>query len=346
MYNNEEPTNTIDYYTHYIILLSIGYICIAIFKNFLKNRNEELDKQNITMDFYGAQGSQIVLDVLTEDQKSLRWRYLIVSTAIRAATWVKAPYVFALFNRVHKFTRGEIGILYVVDNITSLILGPIIGSLCDIYGRKKFCVMYCVFIITHILLRITGSRPLAYIAQIFNGICGILLDTAFESWVNFQSNELFENDEDGMMEKNSFLRELFIKQVNIDCLCSILLSGVATYLYAKYDIFYPFYCCIFLAFIAGLLIIFLWDENNIDSSVSRNLRSDINHSWDHIGGKGPLLCLGSIESLLKIALILFMFIWTPLLEETVGAKIHPGAIFVCFMLARLMGSELFSVNII
>jgi hypothetical protein len=51
----------------------------------------------------------------------------------------------------------------------------------------------------------------------------------------------------------------------------------------------------------------------------------------------------SIESLFKIALVLFLFIWTPLLEETIGARIHPGAIIACFMLARLMGAETFSV---
>jgi hypothetical protein len=50
--------------------------------------------------------------------------------------------------------------------------------------------------------------------------------------------------------------------------------------------------------------------------------------------------------LFKIALVLFLFIWTPLLEETIGARVHPGAIFACFMLARLMGAETFSVNII
>ena len=36
-----------------------------------------------------------------------------------------------------------------------------------------------------------------------------------------------------------------------------------------------------------------------------------------------------------------MFLWTPLLEESIGAMIHPGSIFVCFMLARLVGSELY-----
>ena len=56
-----------------------------------------------------------------------------------------------------------------------------------------------------------------------------------------------------------------------------------------------------------------------------------------------LASIGVIEALFKVSLNLFLFIWTPLLEETAGGLIHPGAIFVCFMLARLIGSELFEV---
>ena len=57
-----------------------------------------------------------------------------------------------------------------------------------------------------------------------------------------------------------------------------------------------------------------------------------------------LICVGTIEGSFKICLQLFLFIWTPLLEETAGGLIHPGAIFVCFMLARLIGSEFYDVK--
>ena len=56
-----------------------------------------------------------------------------------------------------------------------------------------------------------------------------------------------------------------------------------------------------------------------------------------------LLSIGAIEGCFKVCLQLFLFIWTPLLEESVGGLIHPGAIFVCFMLARLIGSEFYDV---
>jgi hypothetical protein len=160
--NTESETNTLNYYLSYIIILGISYIGIIMLLNILKNRNEETNKLNYTMDYYGAKGSQFIHDELTIEQKTLRWKFLLVSTAIKAATWVKAPYLFALYNRVHGFTRAQIGILYAIDNFASLLLGPVIGGLCDVYGRKKFCVLYCVLVITHISLRITGSQFLAY----------------------------------------------------------------------------------------------------------------------------------------------------------------------------------------
>ncbi len=41
-----------------------------LLSNFLKNRNEEYNKHNITMDYYGVKGSQVVLDVLSNNKKA------------------------------------------------------------------------------------------------------------------------------------------------------------------------------------------------------------------------------------------------------------------------------------
>jgi len=130
---------------------------------------------------------------------------------IKAATWVKAPYIFALYNRVHKFTRAEIGVLYAVDNLSSLIFGPLIGTLSDMYGRRKFCLLFSVVVMTHIWLRITGNQMLAYPAQVLNGISGSILETVFESWLNFEANMLFDKSQEGEMKKNHYLKEIFNK---------------------------------------------------------------------------------------------------------------------------------------
>ena len=66
-------------------------------------------------------------------------------------------------------------------------------------------------------------------------------------------------------------------------------------------------------------------------------------SWECIKSDSALFSVGIIESCFRITLQLFVFIWTPILEETAGGLIHPGSVFVCFMIARLAGSELFEV---
>lgn len=349
----EVPTNTLEYYMYYILTLVVGYVLINLLILFLKNSNEKQDLINVTFDYFGKQNKeQVVHDALDADQKSLRLKYLLASTLVKSATWVKAPYIFALYNRLHKFNREEIGVLYSIDNLASLLLGPLIGSLNDILGRKKFCVGYCFLVICHIALRLTGSRELAYAAQIISGTCSILIDTSFESWLNFEANRYFSNDKEGQMEKNSFLREVFTKQVQLDCFCSILLTGVATWMYMKYDIFYPFYLCQVLAFLAGVYICLSWNENIIDKRIMDGEIDKIRpgfvgtfkYSLERITSDFPLLYVGIIESCFKITLHMFLFIWTPLLEETCHGMIHPGAIFITFMLARLIGSELFEMS--
>ena len=58
----------------------------------------------------------------------------------------------------------------------------------------------------------------------------------------------------------------------------------------------------------------------------------------------PLLCMGIIDCVFKICLALFKFVWTPLLEESANSIVHPGAIFICFMTSKLIGTELFQAS--
>lgn len=114
-----------------------------------------------------------------------------------------------------------------------------------------------------------------------------------------------------------------------------------------------------------LIIIFTWRENDMaklkrkeSHKVSEEENELMLHKrdlsketfWTNLKGSARVICekhdllyIGSIDALFKIGLQLFLFIWVPLLEETSGTFIHPGAIFVCFMFARLIGAELLDV---
>ena len=219
-WNSNNP-NSIGYFLNYLLILFISYIFIVILTKIIKSKLEFKEEK-----VYNLQNGQNMINVfrgnniykiedLNEEQKSLRMRFLIVSTAIRAAIWVKAPYIFALYNRLHGFTRGDIGILYAVDNLSALIMGPILGGLGDVYGRKKFCLLYCFIVAFHIVIRLTGSQFWAYFAQFLTGMAGALIETVFESWLNFEASFMFSDDHSGTKLKNSFLREIFARYLCI-----------------------------------------------------------------------------------------------------------------------------------
>ena len=230
--NTDKPdTDSVQYYAHLIIILVVIYILLNLMFRLINNSNQRKDDKSYSFDYYGkTEKLQVIHDKLTPPQAKLRKQYLIALTLVKAAYWVKSPYVYALYNRLHKFTRAEIGILLVIENFSCIFFGPIIGTLCDIYGRKKFSLMYPIIVLVHISIRLTGNRPLAVCAQIIAGFGSILVDSAFESWFNFEASLLFR-DREKEKQKNSYLREVFTKQIYIDCLTSIVLTSIATVLY-------------------------------------------------------------------------------------------------------------------
>lgn len=345
-------------YNQYFIGLIIIYILILLIFKLIKYKSEP-DPKSHSFDYYGKKEKlQIIHDDLTPEQINLRFKYLFVLSMIKSASAVKAPYFYVLYSHFHMFSREEIAYLIVIENLTSIIFGPIIGSLSDIYGRKKFCSAYCFIIILNIGLRLTGDKVLAWIAQILSGISILFIDISFESWLNFQASTLFQSNKEGKLQKNSFLREIFTKQIYIDCLTSLLFSGVATLLYNYFGIVTPFLFCILLFFISGVYILVIWEENNI-KSISKfddydcfikpgsaenedgSFIGKLHYSWKLLRNDCPLLLLGIIESLYKISHSLLLYIWTPLLEESTNKIINVGIIYACFMFAKLIGCEFF-----
>jgi MFS family permease len=172
-----------------------------------------------------------------------------------------------MYNKYHGFQINEIGTLYVIDAFTALISGPFLGNMADKYGRKLFCVYYCILVIMNMSLRITGSKSLAYLAQVITGLAAGLLTTTFESWVNFEANKLYKENNTG---KGRFLKKLFKIQSFSDALCSIGVSFVTSFLYSIYGILFPIILSAVFAFLSMISIIYLWDENKPNSESKYN----------------------------------------------------------------------------
>jgi MFS family permease len=148
----------------------------------------------------------------------------------RASMWSKSPYLYTLYSTYHKFEIAEIGVLYIIDAISAFISGPITGNLADKYGRKLFCLLYNLLVIFNTLMRMTGSRSLAYVAQVLTGISGGLIMTVFESWVVSEANKEFGAR---LLEKERFLKKLFKTQNILDAIMSVLISSLCAISYVS-----------------------------------------------------------------------------------------------------------------
>jgi MFS family permease len=286
-----------------------------------------------------------------QNKNYLKFKYLLAYVLTRASIWAKSPYMYTLYNKYHGFTVSEIGILYVVDAVSGLISGPIFGSLADKFGRKLFCMNYCIFVILNLSLRLTGSKPLAYVAQILTGFGSGLINTTFESWLVYESRKVFEGRES---ENEKFLKRLFKNQNLYDAIISLGVSGVSAMVFTHFGIIMTIILSMVYSIIALIVIFLLWDENKPNSTQmagekeNPNLKksSSFREALNELK-KRDVLSIGIIESLFQACLNLFIFSWTPLLQRSTSfTEINIGFIFVCYVIMLIIGTAIFELFII
>jgi hypothetical protein len=251
--------NTVEYYLYDISLLTLIYMGLSLLNNITKIE-QHVPKHSL-LNKQGIEKRRVEHTTkLNADQKKLRKLFLYGSFITKTATWLKAPYIFSLYNRLHGFTRPEIGFLLIVENITSLVFGPIIGNLADTFGNKNFCILHGLLVSLHACLRLTGIKNVGYIAQFISGLCSCIFDVAYESWFINESSLLFNNNEKSL--KESFRSEVLSKQVQIDGLISIFITGIGTILNINFGIKAPFIASVFVSTLSSVFVFFFWKESS------------------------------------------------------------------------------------
>ena len=226
-------------------------------------------------------------------KNSLKSRFLIAFILTRSAMWAKTPYLYTFFMTVHKFSMAEIGILYLVEAVSSLIFGPITGQLADKYGRKKFCRFYNFSMVANLLLIMEGTIPYAYLAQIISGFGGGLLYTTFEAWVVYESEREFKGFN---READRFRKRLFKNSNILDAIVSILTSGVCAIIYSFKGINSPFWISISLSLLAFCSIDILWAENKPLAQSRESYFYQLREAFKELK-KIDVLCIGLIEGI-------------------------------------------------
>ena len=264
------------------ILLIIQLIIWSI-KELRKEGGEDI---NVSMD-KTLQPNVSYPSLIVTKKNSLKARYLIAFVLTRSAMWAKAPYLYTLFMTVHKFSMSEIGILYLVDAVAALIFGPITGQLADKYGRRKFCHFYNFSIIINLLLRMQGSRSMAYLAQIVTGFGAGLICTTFEAWVVYESEKDFQGYH---REAERFRKRLFKNSNILDAAVSIITSIICAIVYSIFGIYAPFWISIGLSLLASIVIYILWDENKPLADDSEGTSAQLKEAFKELK-KVNVLCI-------------------------------------------------------
>jgi MFS family permease len=213
------------FYYPYVILLFTLYGLVQILIWIFKSKDEH--------EMYDLNDEEKVLikcDNFLNKGKLLKRNYMWAYLLAKASMWAKAPYTFMLFSTYHGFSLGEIGILYLIDAIFSLLSGPFTGILADTFGRKKIALLYPLNTMVVLLMRMSGNIPLAYTAQVMTGVVGNVLSTAYESWLNFEMIKIYGNHKTYIQH---FRKNMFSKILFWDSVISLVVTTIGAIIYVR-----------------------------------------------------------------------------------------------------------------
>jgi MFS family permease len=339
--NLTDPSKN-SYYIPILVGIATVLLIIQLIIMLLKELKRESGvDMNVSLDKTLQNNMDYSLTLETR-KNSLKSRYLVAFVLTRSAMWAKAPYLYTLFMTVHKFTMAEIGILYLVDAVAALIFGPITGQLADKYGRKLFCHCYNISIIINLLLRMQGSRPLAYLAQVVTGFGAGLICTTFEAWVVSQSEIEFKGLK---REAERFRKRLFKNSNVLDAAVSIITSGICAIIYSYMGIYAPFWISIGLSALASIVIGVLWEENAPLANNPSNTMQQFQEAVKELK-KVNVLCIGLIEGIAMGILNIYLFSWTPILKQSTPGGMNVGFIYTSMVLTMIVGTKSYEVLIV
>jgi MFS family permease len=337
--SSDNPFHSAFYYSTIIMYIAtFGLIKLIIY--IYKEKSETYKTRTLSTSLIDGKN---YAEHLVNEKNTLKFKYLFAYLLTRASIWAKSPFLFMLYSTYHGFSTSEIGVLYVIDAVSGLISGPIFGSMADKYGRKLFCMCYCVFVSFNLCLRLTGSIPLAYVAQVLTGFGAGLINTTFESWVVCESKRIFRNLDH---ENEKYLKRLFKNQNLYDAIISLGVSAVSAIIFTHFGIFVTLLVSVFYSSLAFFVILFLWEENKLKFINKGKKGSSFWTAFKELK-KREVFSIGMIESLFQTSLNLFLFLWTPLLlKSTSYTQINVGFCFVCFVIMMIIGTTIFELSVI
>ncbi|KAI1263274.1 DUF791-domain-containing protein [Xylariaceae sp. FL1019] len=258
-----------------------------------------------------------------------------------AADWVQGPYLFSLYRDEYSLTPGQVSSLFITDFLSTALSAYLVGALSDKYGRKLFCMIYCLLYTLSCLFTIVPITPLLLLGRVLGGISTTILFTTFESWMvtNFREQKLAEDGCD--------LSRTFATNSVVNGLAAILAGVMGQMLVeATGSKKAPFILAVFLLWSSLQTIWARWSENYGTEAPSKSEYPIERKSALAIFRQPAILALVFASTMFEGSMYLLVLYWVPTMtsvQKTIG-DLPYGLIFSSFM-AATMASAL-SCNII
>ena len=277
--------------------------------------------------------------------------FLVVYLIMMMADWLQGPYVYALYH-AYGFSKGQIGQLFIVGFGSSMIFGTFVGGLADKYGRRLNCLLFAVLYGISCFTKHFNNFEILLVGRLLGGISTSILFSAFETWM------IHEHRAAGFAD--DLMSATFSLMTFGSSLVAIVAGLVASGLAASFGPVAPFDASLALLVVGGALIATGWRENFGEATGAISTGFDnFGRAWALLLSSPRMLLLGLVQSCFESAMYIFVFMWTPALEESLqahadmlAAEITPllaapklslphGLVFAIFMVCCMIGSKVF-----
>jgi MFS transporter, MFS domain-containing protein family, molybdate-anion transporter len=118
----------------------------------------------------------------TPEFRRFQRNFLVVYLIMLMADWLQGPYVYALYQQ-YGFSKGDIGILFIVGFGSSLLFGTVVGSFADRFGRRLNCLLFVVLYVASCVTKHFNSFSILLVGRLLGGVSTSILFSAFETWM-------------------------------------------------------------------------------------------------------------------------------------------------------------------
>lgn len=257
--------------------------------------------------------------------------FLLVYVLATSPDWLQGPYLYKLY-AFYGFSKGEIGFLFVAGFCSSAVFGTLVGGLADRFGRKRTCLAFCALYAAACMTKHSKQFNVLLLGRVLGGVASSILFSVFEAWM-LSEHKRNAYPDDWLVKTLS--RMTFVSSVAA-VLCAMLASVVTGY--AGYVA--PFDASLVFLALAAVCILRFWKENYGDVNMTPGGNFAV--GWVVLASKPRIWLLGFVQTLFEGAMYIFVFSWTPTLEDTAEDEGMPhGTVFASFMVSIMIGTFLY-----